>query len=434
MTPRGGRDGRMPEQQISREVRTAILDKLSKTVAKRFYDPGLRGVDWMAAVVKHREAILGAPDTETFELAISQLLGELNSSHVGFLSRHIKRASARMAISATYTPLLVNGDDHWVFQVIHEGGPGAQAGLRPGEVLLSVDEREFRPPAHPIFPVGTTCTVRVMTDGMRTVTRNLTIPAPVQKKFQLPYVQPRLVTTKRLHNDIGYLGISMFPGLVGVDVANEISIAVRQLNPVDRLIIDLRGNSGGGLAVIRVMSLLTSQRLPIGYSLHRCQAGMSPERDSFPTFDRVPVSKQTLHWLKLKFGWRMVALYFNLRVKPVLLRTEGLERQPFEGRIVLLVDRHTSSASEMIAAFAREHQLATLVGEPTAGRLLDGDDFKLPGEYRLVLPVGAYHTARGWVLEGDPIRPDVHVPFDPAAAVVGTDPQLEKAVEVVASM
>ncbi len=219
--------------------------------------------------------------------------------------------------------------------------------------------------------------VRLLRSGLQPITCEINIPVPVRKKNQLPHVQPALVITKRLRHDIGYMRISMFPGLLGVDMANEISAAVRQLNPVERLIVDLRGNSGGGVAVIRVMSLLTSDRLPIGYSLHRCQAGMSPDQQSFPVFDKVPSNKNTLHWLKVKFGWRFVALYFRLPVKPVLLRTEGLENQPLQNRVVLLVDRHTASAAEMIVAFARENRLATAVGEPTAGRLRDGDRCKL---------------------------------------------------------
>ena len=42
----------------------------------------------------------------------------------------------------------------------------------------------------------------------------------------------------------------------------------------------------------------------------------------------------------------------NLTVmrKPIVLQTEGLGKQPFHGRIVLLVDRHTASAAEMSVA------------------------------------------------------------------------------------
>jgi carboxyl-terminal processing protease len=37
----------------------------------------------------------------------------------------------------------------------------------------------------------------------------------------------------------------MFPGMVGVEVANEITSAVEKLEKMDSLIIDLRGNTGG---------------------------------------------------------------------------------------------------------------------------------------------------------------------------------------------
>jgi len=36
------------------------------------------------------------------------------------------------------------------------------------------------------------------------------------------------------------------------------------------------------------------------------------------------------------------------------------------------VNQHTTSAGEMIAAFAKENNLATIVGTTTAGRLLSG--------------------------------------------------------------
>ena len=54
----------------------------------------------------------------------------------------------------------------------------------------------------------------------------------------------------------------------------------------------------------------------------------------------------------------------------VVLESEGLGGQSFHSRIVLLVNRHTASAAEMIVAFARENGLATIIGEKTAGRLL----------------------------------------------------------------
>jgi hypothetical protein len=48
--------------------------------------------------------------------------------------------------------------------------------------------------------------------------------------------------------------VTQFPGTVGIDIAKEIDRGITELNGCSRLIIDLRGNAGGGLAFLRVMS------------------------------------------------------------------------------------------------------------------------------------------------------------------------------------
>jgi C-terminal processing protease CtpA/Prc len=78
--------------------------------------------------------------------------------------------------------------------------------------------------------------------------------------------------------------------------------------------------------------------------------------------------------------------------KPIVVVIEGLGLQKFQGRVVLLVDQHTTSAGEMIAAFAQENNLAIILRTTTAGRLLSGSVFKVGYGYRLDLPVAAYLT------------------------------------------
>jgi C-terminal processing protease CtpA/Prc len=97
---------------------------------------------------------------------------------------------------------------------------------------------------------------------------------------------------------------------------------------------------------------------------------------------------------------------------PIVLETEGLGRKEFHGKVILLVNRHTASAAEMIVAFARENNLARIVGEKTAGKLLSATSVKVGQGFRLALPTGAYYTWKGSVLEGTPIEPDELVEFD----------------------
>ncbi len=117
-----------------------------------------------------------------------------------------------------------------------------------------------------------------------------------------------------------------------------------------------------------------------------------------------------------------------LTKKPIVLETEGLGHQSFHGRVVLLVDRHTASAAEMIVAFACENQLATIIGEKTAGRLLSATSVKVGNGFRLALPTGAYYTWNGAVLEGTPIEPDKLIEFDWRSRRNGLDQHLECAV------
>jgi len=100
--------------------------------------------------------------------------------------------------------------------------------------------------------------------------------------------------------------------------------------------------------------------------------------------------------------------------------------------MAVLVNEHTASASEMVAAFAAENHLARIVGTRTAGRLLSADTFKLPQGYVLSLPVGAYYTWQGRLLEGAGVTPDVNAELSYEAIRAGLDNQLEAAIEAAA--
>jgi C-terminal processing protease CtpA/Prc len=142
----------------------------------------------------------------------------------------------------------------------------------------------------------------------------------------------------------------------------------------------------------------------------------------FRRFNSIPESKSSLWLLAAKFGPAM------LSKSPIVLESEGMGSKKFHGRVVLLVDRHTASAAEMIVAFVRENKLGTIVGEPTAGRLLSATSVKVGEGYRLALPTGAYYTWNGSVLEGTPIEPDELVEFDWKERRAGTDAQLNRAL------
>jgi Periplasmic protease len=425
----------MAVSTLSEKQRIKILDTVSEVVTRKFYDPQFHQIDWLAAVGEHRKNIVAAPSDEAFESEITKLLSELKSSHVGFYHVGLARATSKMAICATYAAFPFEDRERWIFQDVHEGGPAAKAGIKSGDILISVEGRSFFPPEHPTFAMGKTATVKILTSGLGEEDRVIVVPTPKRKSNQLPYVQPEpVVSHRRLDHNIGYIKIAMYPGAVGVEVANEISTAVNSLNPIERLIIDLRGNTGGGIGVLRVMSLLTPAQLPVGTFLSGKLVQASPFEDQPLVFDRIPSQKWGLLPIALKFMGLSLLRKTMGRKTPVTVVTEVSEVQPFQGRVVLLVDRHTASANEMLIAFARENKLATIVGEETPGRVLGGSKFKMPHGYWLALPVGAYQTRTGNSIEGTRIPPDVLEPFDPESAREGNDTQLERAIEVASRL
>jgi C-terminal processing protease CtpA/Prc len=122
---------------------------------------------------------------------------------------------------------------------------------------------------------------------------------------------------------------------------------------------------------------------------------------------------------------------FGLAGRSVAVFTESLGIQRHHGHIAMLVNEHSASAAEMVAAFASEYQLATLVGTKTAGRLVATSAFKVGFGYRIVMPVATYYTWRGANLEGRGLEPMIEEPFSFEASIQGRDNQLERATQVV---
>lgn len=401
--------------KLDRKQKEAILATVERTVQTKFYDPKLKGVNWAAEVERMRDEILSAADPVAFENSINALLKKLGASHTGFFHESVRRATAKMALSATFFEYKNSGDPRWMFQDVHEGGPAELAGINTGDVLLTVDGKEIRPPEAPMFPMGDRSRLVVRKASGSDQTVEIAVPDPKSKKH--PVIIPKLISTRKLDGGIGYLKVSMFTGIVGIEIARDITRAVEDL-ACDRLIIDLRGNTGGGMGCLRLMSLMVPDQRPVGYSLTRKRAESRFDRERLPRFDHIPDRKLGLVPLLAKFA---------LGDKSIAIFTEGLGQQRTLRQIVLLVNEHSASASEMVAAFAADQGRVQIVGTPTPGRVVGANSFKVGSGYRLALPIAAYHTWEGEVLEGRGVTPMITTSFAPEAVSEGRDAQLVSA-------
>jgi len=412
---------------LTSKAKHEVFEGVLSALTKKFYKPELLENGWHEAVANHRATIEGATTLEDFERAVTALLQNLKTSHVGFFHQSARRASSRAALSATYLADKTSHGSRWIFQDVHDGGAAALAGIQPGDILLRLDDKDIIPPEHPLFPMGATSKLNVVAsdDSERTIVVEVSKP----KGKKLHFVEPTLVQSKIVGERIGYLKVAMFPGMIGVDVANEISTAISGLGKIKGLIVDLRGNTGGGVGALRLMSLLTPEKIPVGFAPGKRWAGrdLDKEKLAFPRFGSIPSSKKALWLLALRY------LPSLINKSPIVLESEGYGPHSYQGNVALLVDRHTASAAEMVTIFAKENKLATIVGEKTAGRLLSATSVKVGHGFRLALPTGAYYTWNGTALEGSPIEPDVVIEFDWQERRRGNDRQFDTALKTLSA-
>ena len=407
------------------QQRAAIFESTVQKVMKNYFDPNYNGTDWPRRAKGERDQILAIQDPEAFELAMHELIRSLRTSHTGFFHESVRRVPGRLAIGASFRSVESPDGNRWVVQEVHEGGPAHRAGLRPFDELIRSNERAVRPPEQPMFPMGAKVNLAVQR-GPQELLLTLNIPVPRSRKQ--PYSEPTSVSFSKLKDCVGYLKVTIFPGLLGLDVAREIDRAVAALSDCERLILDLRGHLGGGLGVLRLMSYLTADKLPIGYTLTRRKAETSYGKETLRKVDRLPTNLPNFAAIL------SMALKHAGRDPSVAVVSEGLGPKKWHGRLVILANEHTISAGEMVCAFARENHLATIVGNQTAGRLIPGSGFKVGYGYRVILPKAAYITWQGQTFEGRGLVPDVLVPWSPEEARRGVDNQLNTAVELVQSL
>ena len=397
----------------SEDVRRQLIETLVTTCEQRFYDPQLHGVSVRDLLGREQSRLLR---TSTFTTDINTLLARLEAYPVEFGHESERRVGLWKAIKCSF----FRWNGAWIFQDVLIGGHARAAGVRSGAALIAIDDTEAGDSDIPRFRPSARVKVTFKNPGESEQSFEFD-PTEKEDENKTQYVEHR-----RLGERVGYIRVSKFPGILGMGIAKEIDSAIRALRNPDALVIDMRGNLGSvGAGNLRLMSYLTPDRIPVGYSLTRARAQQGYRREELAQFTEIPRSKllAPLTLLRFKDG-----------DKSITVVTGGLGKKSFHGRIVMLVNEHTISGGEIVAGFASDHKLATLVGSPTAGKLLGWASISVGHECFLTLPTVNYVTWEGRTFERTGVIPDHHVPFSPEAAIGGIDNQLAAAAELARTL
>ena len=173
---------------------------------------------------------------------------------------------------------------------------------------------------------------------------------------------------------------------VGLSTGNDLRTAIRQMRyeGVTGILIDLRGNTGGYLDITIDIA---NQLVPQGVVLQTInQAGRTRTYSS------------------------------------------TLQEQPFEN-IVVLVNRFTASAAEVIASALQDSEVAIIIGEQTFGKGLVQSVYPMPTGGALKITTEKYFRRNGGEINNIGVAPCIEVGRHLSASL--QDPVLRRGIEVL---
>lgn len=343
-----------------------------------------------------REYVDQIDERTLIESAIRGMLGELDA-HSRYLDAR-QYEDIRIATTGNYSGvgLDLSLDEGRVTVVSPlDGAPAAQAGILPGDVVVSVDDVPVeagnidatvnRMRGEP----GTPVTLDVLREGS---------PEPMHFALERAEIHVKTVQSAYLGRGIGYVRLNSFSD----STAKDLGLAARHLADEARrelrgLVLDLRNNPGGVLdAAIDVADLFLDDGLIVRGTGRVRQARFERRAHAGDALEDVPLS--------------------------------------------VVVNNGSASASEIVAGAIKDHDRGRLVGERTYGK----------GSVQTVLPLGEgsamklttsrYLTPLGRSINGIGIEPDVLVRNSdprrqyrgPASGVsLGEDQQLREALRLL---
>ncbi|HEX9927121.1 MAG TPA: S41 family peptidase [Pyrinomonadaceae bacterium] len=297
---------------------------------------------------------------ELFKSSIDGMLHALDPHSNYFDSKEFEQfrteqRSEYFGIGATIGDLK-DGDTTWTFiRATFENSPAWRAGLRYGDKIVDVNGTSMKN--------KTFVEVRNFLRGPRGTNAKITVENNLTKQKRTVEItrdavpQPSVPEAYMIRPGVGYIAMT---GGFNQTTAGEFREAMRQLKSdgMQQLVLDLRSN-GGGL---------------VGQAYQVAQAFLGQGQVIFTQRGRIPGSEG----------------YFK-----------SDNPSPDKTPLVVLVNRNTASASEILAGALQDHDRALIVGENTFGKGLVQNPFMLPYNSALLLTIAKYQTPSGRSIQRD---------------------------------
>ncbi|MGG7553380.1 S41 family peptidase [Chryseobacterium arthrosphaerae] len=355
-------------------------------VEENFYDENFHGVNWKAKKEQYAKYLPYVNNRNDLRILLNDLLGELNSSHIGFSSSG-KEESTYLNYITNESGIIFKKDQPYIVESIVRKSPAFRSGvdIKPGDQLVSVNGKNIDPnenrEAYFTSPKKQDELILTFSRNGKNVTTKVHPVSNAELKGLLYddwIFNNRQRVNQLSNNRIAY---SYMKNMSTDELDRFLLDMVEQEIQKDAVILDLRYNTGGNVHD-KVLNFLAQ--------------------------------KPYLQW-KYREGKMTAQPNFAPSGKP----------------IVLLINEGSLSDAEMTAAGFKALKLGKIIGQETyrwiiftSGKsLVDGSYYRLPAW-------GTY-TLDGQNLEKTGVKPDIYVKNTFLDRQQGNDPQLERAIQEI---
>jgi carboxyl-terminal processing protease len=331
-------------QQISkadRDLAQQMLRDAAEDVKKYYYDPKLHGADWDGKVRQTHESIDKADSMDSAVSEIAALLDSLNDSHT------VLMLPPRNYMRRYGFTLQMIGEHCYVTRV-HSGSDAEKKGLRPGDQVLAVNNLPvtrnsfwkieyvfyyLRPQPGLRLTLASEGNQRRQLDAMAKLEPSSVIKyrlnQGINQKFRDWTDEQTILEPQYFEKADGLLALRIPAFALSAEQVDHVIGKMRKHNGV---VLDLRGNPGG-----------------FTDTLDRFVGGMF--ENDLKVFDRVR-----------RDG-----------TKPISV--SGRHHDAFTGRLVVLVDSGSASASELFARIIQLQKRGFIVGDHSAGMVMEARSY-----------------------------------------------------------
>lgn len=214
--------------------------------------------------------------------------------------------------------------------------------------------------------------------------------------------QKSYLTLEEKNDKTAYLEITSFAG--AAQEVDSIFNIIKQKN-YQNLIVDLRNNVGGSVEAGMAFATNIIDKETFG-GVFLTQKWFNNNKE-LPTPDDY---KNLSHFTEANYDLIIEGIH----------QTEGLclkiipKKQVYQGKLYVLTNNKTASTCEPIVYELKKQNRAIIIGETTAGSMLNGEMFDLVNGFKMFIPTADYYSSDGYRIDQNGVKPNVETKSDDA--------------------